>query len=364
MASAYSAACTSAGCRVIAAVSEAYNSRSKELILGGNRTVELLDNRMVDLDMAPLAVALEEENPFHEVDFSYNTLGAGAAESLRKLVSTDSTITALDLSQNDFTESAAKALCTGLQNNRSIVELKLSGNKLGGPGGMALADLLQHNSTLERVYASNCELDVAALVALATVLHNNASLRVLDVSRPLAKTLMDEPAAHFARMLKVNSTLFELDMSKTGVTDYGLQLLAEETFRAGASSRLQVLKLRGNKIELVQSATVEALTMLLSSDSARLQSLYLGGNALRDEGALKLAEIVGMSKQLQFLDVQSCSITSRGLCALARAVARDDGRDEGCAPSSAAMPACCARAVDRARSERSCGGRRGGPGER
>ena len=120
LAGAYTAACTSAGCRVLLAVTEAYNSKSKELDCSGHRTVELLDKRMVDLDMAPLAVALEESNPFVVVDVSYNTLGAGAAESLRKLVATDGTITSLDLSQNDFTESASQALCSGLKLNHSI----------------------------------------------------------------------------------------------------------------------------------------------------------------------------------------------------------------------------------------------------
>ena len=181
MAGAYTAACTSAGCRVLVAVSEAYNSGSPALVCSGNRTVELLDKRMVDLDMAPLAVALEESNPFETVDVSFNNLGAGAAESLRKLVASDASITSLDLSQNVFTESAAQALCAGLKQNQSITELRLSGNKLGGPGGMALADLLQTNSTLQLVHASNCELDTAALVALATVLQTNTSLRVLDV---------------------------------------------------------------------------------------------------------------------------------------------------------------------------------------
>ena len=291
MAGAYTAACTSAGCRVLLTVTEAYSSKTKDLICSGNRTVELLDARMVDLDMAPLAVALEETNPFQTIDVSYNTLGAGAAESLRKLVAADSTITSLDLSQNDFNESACRALCEGLKQNRAIGSLNLSGNKLGGPGGMALADLLQTNSTLEALYASNCELDTAALIALATVLRDNTSLRVLDVSRPLAKTVMDEPANHFARMLKVNTTLHELDMSKSGLSDKGLQLLAESVYRAGPNSRLEVLKVKCNRITLVDADCVGALRLLLSSEVSRLQTLLLGANTLRDEGALKLAEV-------------------------------------------------------------------------
>ena len=106
----YKAACNSAGCRILASVYAAYDSDSPELICSGNRTVELLSDRMVDLDMAPLAVALEENNPFAVIDVSYNKLGAGAADSLKKLVEKDASTTSLNLSQNDFTEGAVLSL--------------------------------------------------------------------------------------------------------------------------------------------------------------------------------------------------------------------------------------------------------------
>ena len=44
--------------------------------------------------------------------------------------------------------------------------------------------------------------------------------------------------------------------------------------------------------------------------------------SMRDEGALKLAEVVEVSGKLRRLDVTTNSITSRGLCALARSVAQ------------------------------------------
>ena len=86
----------------------------------------------------------------------------------------------------------------------------------------------------------------------------------LDVSRPLVPGLQDEVASHFARMLKVNTSLASLDLSKANVSDLGLQLLAESVYRAGPSSQLQVLKLQSNKIQLVDNDAVLALTNLLA----------------------------------------------------------------------------------------------------
>ena len=328
MSGAYVAACTSAGTRVLSCVEEAYSSGSRQLLANGHRTVELLDARLVDLDIAPLAVAMEESNPFAAVDLSYNTLGAGAASSLSKLIATDGTIEVLDLSENDFDAICAEKICAGLKANSSIKVVRLSGNKIGGAGGMAVADMLQSSTTVQRIYLSNCELDTQSLVALATVLRDNNSLTVLDVSRPLSKTIMDESAGHLARMLKVNTSLVELDISKSGLRDFGLQLICEELYRAGASSQLQVLAARGNQISLVDEGCVGALSLLLSSAECRLAELLIGGNSLRDEGAMKLADIITNSRSLLHLDVGSNSITSKGLCALARAVGQHNTLQE------------------------------------
>jgi len=318
-AGAYRAACTAAGVRLLKTVEEAYASGMPALLLNGNRTVELLSSRLIDVEVAPLSVALCEGNPFTAIDLSYNELNAGAAESIGLLLKSDTTLTVLNLAQNDLGPEAASTLCAVLKDNKSLRQLSLGGNKLGGNGGMDIAEMLQTNASLQRLDLANCELTTESLVALATVLRENDTLQALDVSRPLTKTIMDEPAQHFARMLKVNSSLAELDLSKAGLRDYGMQLICEELFRAGPASGLEVLRVRGNKIQLVQPDCVEALSNWLQSDECRLAELSLGANDLRDEGALKLAEMVGGNRSLRVLDVTSNSLMSRGLCALARA---------------------------------------------
>ena len=322
MTGAYGAACTAANARILATVEQAYSHSATELLLNGHRTVELLDARLVDLDLATLTAALSESNPFERIDLSYNELGAGAASSLAEFLKADSKLQYLDLSHNDMESSAIEAICLALKSNTTLREVHLSGNKLGGVGGMAVAEMLQANPSLQALHLSNCELTSESLVALATVLRDDQRLHVLDVSRPLAQTIMDEPAQHFARMLKVNATLVELDLSKAGLRDFGLRLLSEEIYRAGAASALSVLRMRCNKIQLVDADAVDSLSMLLSADTCRLTSLDLGSNELRDEGALKLAEMVVANRSLVHLDVTSNGLMSRGLCALAKSVGK------------------------------------------
>ena len=239
MASAYIAACKAANCRVVGAVTASFEGAVSypELNLAGNRVVELLDKRLQDLDVAPITVALQDSNPFRAIDMSYNRLGAGAAESLRQLIASDTTISRLDLSENDMTESAAQSLAAGLVSNTAILELHLSGNHLRSAGGIAMADVLQNNRTLKKLYLRNCELNVASLVAIATVLRDNVTLEVLDVSRPLGEGLMDEHAQHFARMLKVNTGLKELRLAHAGISDFGLYIASRDPNRTPARCR-------------------------------------------------------------------------------------------------------------------------------
>lgn len=310
------------GARILSAAVEAFGSGAPDLRLNGNGVPELREARLTDADAVAVATVLAQRNPFTTLDLSFNALGGKAADALGKLLSTDRVLEVLDLSENDLTEAAVEALCAGLKGNTALRELRLSGNRIRGPGGMLVAEMLQVNNSIQRLYLANCELTTDSLVALSTVLHTNERMMVLDVQRPLIPCPMDAPSSHLSQMLKVNTTLVELDISKSNLRDFGLQLIAEELHRAGSSSALQLLRAKANHLQLVADDCVLALSRLLSSPTCRLSVLMLGANNLADDGALKLAEIVGANKSLLQLDVSSNSISSRGLCALGRSVSQ------------------------------------------
>lgn len=88
------------------------------------------------------------------------------------------------------------------------------------------------------------------MIELAIALRSNKSLRSVDISRPLLFSLQvrtlrasrrrvvpthwiqsglsqEEWAGHFAAMLAVNGGLLELHLAKMGMTDTGMERLAE-----------------------------------------------------------------------------------------------------------------------------------------
>ena len=99
-------------------------------------------------------------------------------------------------------------------------------------------------------------------MALATVLRHNASVALLDVQRPLINSLGEEAVAHFSQMLAVNRTLVELDLSKSGMRDHGLKLIAAE-LRHAPGSALKTLRLRCNQVELKEPSCVDEVAGLV-----------------------------------------------------------------------------------------------------
>lgn len=238
----YSSACEAAGVtpRIPASALAGTTLRAN-----GNSDA-LRSERLKDKDIAPLVSALMNGHMFVELDLSYNRLATGAVQSLATLMQSDVQLRALNLAENEVGATAAQTLCAALKENSTLEILSLSGNKLGGVGGLAVADLLQQPASgLTTLHLANCDLTTESLVALATVLHVNDKLQSLNVARSLNAPLMEEATSHISRMLKVNSTLTELDLSRCGMRDRGLQLLAEELFSAREESKLSSLILKG-----------------------------------------------------------------------------------------------------------------------
>ena len=210
---AYAAACEESQTRPLAHVLEACEAAAG-LESGAQLRCAGATPRLLDLDVQTIVRALVSGHSFAVLDFSHNHLGLDSARALASLLAEDKTIKMLDLTGNDIDEHGVVLLCRALRSNRTLTELRLGGNSVRHDGGMAVAQLLQENDTLAHLHLPNAMLDTENLVAISTVLHGNTSIVTLDVQRPLNLSLMEAVPDHFSRMLGVNRTLCDLDLSK------------------------------------------------------------------------------------------------------------------------------------------------------
>ncbi|XP_074549842.1 leucine-rich repeat-containing protein 34 [Halichoeres trimaculatus] len=293
----------------------------KKITVTENVTLKLSANnshgcvqRLNDKDVFALLKCVRNNKSVTGLDFKYNNITDEGAGDLADLLQESPGLTSLDLKFNDIQTDGAEVLAKSLQSNSTLLSLSLSGNKIKNRGAMHLASMLQVNSTLKELELADCDLATPSVIAFAIVLKSNNTLRSLDISRPLLFSHQEEWAVHFSEVLALNSSLVELHLGKMGMTDTGMERLAEG-LRLNHS--LRYLDLRCNR---VTRDGVRHLAEVLKHNST-LEILDLSANRIEDEGASYLSEaITHRGCSLRELSVTCNNIRTDGLLSLTQAM--------------------------------------------
>ncbi|CAJ1082708.1 leucine-rich repeat-containing protein 34 [Xyrichtys novacula] len=300
---------------VLQVLKETTLTKSVTLELSGNNRLRCVQ-RLDDKDVFSLSKCLIDSKHVTGLDFRYNNISDKGAGDLAELLQEESSsLKSLNLTFNDIQTDGAEVLAKSLQCNSTLLSLSLSGNKIGNRGAMHLASMLQVNHTLRELQLADCDLATQSVIAFAIMLKSNESLHSLDISRPqLLFSLQEEWTVHFSEMLAVNSSLVELHLGKTGMTDTGMERLSEG-LRLNRS--LRYLDLRCNRLT---RDGVRHLTEVLKQNPS-LEILDLSANRIEDEGALYLGDAIShRGCSLRELSVTSNNIKTEGLLSLSVAM--------------------------------------------
>ncbi|XP_027503169.1 leucine-rich repeat-containing protein 34 isoform X3 [Corapipo altera] len=249
-------------------------------IAGNNHPVPV--QKVTDDDLGVLTSVLRHAAFVKGLDLAYNVLTDAGAKTMATFLQENSSLQYLNLMFNDVGTSGAELIAGALHRNRSLVHMRMTGNKIGNQGGMFFASMLQSNSTLQKLDLGDCDLE--------------------------------ETTVHIAKMLKGNSSLVELHLSKHEMKNFGVERLCEALYE---NSSLRYLDLSCNKIT---SDGVKFLGELLKRNQS-LVILDLNANRIEDVGATYLSEALSVhNRTLQALSVVSCSISGKGLTALSNAI--------------------------------------------
>ncbi|XP_052761064.1 leucine-rich repeat-containing protein 34-like isoform X2 [Mya arenaria] len=283
------------------------------LYLAGNNKL-LTDKRLDDKDCEVLYKLLQNNVFVTSLDLRYNNITDEGVKFIAKLLEENAVIEEINLMCNDFGKDGAEVLARALHKNTGLRCLRLNGNKIGNRGGMYLAQMLQINTTLQALDIADTDLTTESVIAVATVLNNNRTLKSLNMNRPILFTEQEECTVHFAKMLKVNTTLEELHLQKFEIRDFGATRLAENLME---NLSLQYLDLSCNRIT---RDGVKELSKVLKRNTG-IRHLNLSFNRLEDDGAIHVAEAIATyNTTLEILDVRTNNITGKGLCALSDAL--------------------------------------------
>uniref|UniRef100_A0A1B8Y5M1 Leucine rich repeat containing 34 n=1 Tax=Xenopus tropicalis TaxID=8364 RepID=A0A1B8Y5M1_XENTR len=265
---------------------ELYASTLK--LCGNNRLVQV--QRVSDEDFLVLAQVLSKNSFITNLDLRYNRVTDNGAAHIATFLQNNSSVLCLNIMGNEIGTDGSEHITKALHRNTTLLSLRMTGNKIGNKGGMLFASMLQINSTLEELDLGDCDLGIQSLIALATVLLQNKTLKSLNLNRPIFYVMQEDTTVHLSEMLRVNSTLQELHLSKHEITDFGVQRLCDALHENHTLKYLNLswLSVVSNNIS---GKGLQALAAAIKANNCLLY-IYIWGNKINQEASMAFSQLL------------------------------------------------------------------------
>ena len=182
-------------------------------------------------------------------------------------------------------------------------------NTLDATDAAALAEVLKFNSTVTELDLSRNDISDAGAAALAEAIKTNSTVKVLNLSKI---GIGEAGAAALAEAIKTNSTVTELDLSRNGFGAAGAAALAEAIKTNSTVTELDL------SVNSIGEAGAAALAEAIKTNST-VTELDLSVNSIGEAGAAALAEAIKTNSTVKVLYLSYSGIGDAGAAALAEA---------------------------------------------
>jgi hypothetical protein len=193
------------------------------------------------------------------------------------------------LTNQDLTDEDMNIVVKEAIMKKQCKKLWLDSNEITSAGVSIIAKALNENTTLENLNLSYNDVGNMGVLVLANIFSlNNSSLSNLYL---ISTGITDEGARYIAEMLKTNSTLYVLSLIKNNIGDQGVKQLARTLIHHNSS--LTHIYLSKNK--LVNDASVDSLIEMLKQNHS-LSVLDISKCNLSEKGEERLRQITRTKK--------------------------------------------------------------------
>jgi Ran GTPase-activating protein (RanGAP) involved in mRNA processing and transport len=271
---------------------------------------------------------------------------AGVDDLLQKLLQPKTAKHLYVMSTRSITDADFVRLGSAISSNTLLEELYLSGHELAPQGLQAFADCLAMNSTLKHLSLGSEKLGDAAVKTLCAGLARNAqsALQSWDLE---FKSLGVEGASAIAELLKTNTGLKTLTLSRNQIGDAGVeQLVAGWSENAQAS----VTELQATDVGIT-GAGLDHLASLMEKEHCSLQTLQLSFNAL-ESASSEFFDALATNKSLKKLQLKESKLTDEHVADLAAALKLNTTLEEVDLSDNELTQAACAALANGLRENR------------
>ncbi|XP_048397564.1 NACHT, LRR and PYD domains-containing protein 3-like [Stegostoma tigrinum] len=293
-----------------------------------------------------LAFVLQmSEESYQELDLSMYKL---PSIGIRRLLLTANYFTGIKLSGANIRDCGVKILTDVMRSQDcKLQNVKLDGNNLTHKSCEHLATALADNHKIILLDLSDNNIQDKGFILLCKALEaQKCSLQMLSVG---GNKLTSACCKDLAKMLGVNNTLVELDLSHNRIGENGLQELSEAL--KNESCKLQKLGLNSIfAFEFGIMGTYEdasgagIICDILKSKNCTLQSLGLAKNSFTENGCAELIKSLKGNQILTELDLGSNNVQNEGMAALCDILTEKGCKIQSLKVANAKLTSdCCAR---------------------
>jgi len=319
-------------------------ARNIASLLGLRSSLKSLNFGSTDLgdeELVEIASALRIQPQIEELNLSGNDIGRDGCVALGSILEgmRNPNLAALDLGYNDIDDEGLHALVAGLINCHKLTSLNLNGNALiTGAGLRSLSTLLRSDHCrLECLHLYQMNMDNDGVTVLAAGLASLSTLKKLNLSnnrisdqglQDLVGSLVNCNIENLylshnsfsvfglrslGALMQRTTRLTSLWLGRNAINDEGLECLVEGIVNCCS---LQTLDLSNN--QSITAAGLTSLSTFFRSDNCCLEKLWLWGINFGDDGAVALADGLMGNNSLTHVNFDSRGITSRGWSAFSK----------------------------------------------
>ncbi|MES2792974.1 MAG: ribonuclease inhibitor [Planctomycetota bacterium] len=196
-----------------------------------------------------LAQMLRTNTQLRVLDLVNTQIGFSGLEALtRALIEQNATLERLHLGGNQFAPVEAELLAELLTKNRTLKVLQIDVNLLGDAGVRLIAAALQHNSVLRHLDLASNGMTAEGATDLFDAVAKHPSLTHISVGFSASTKVLGSQANYVgdcgaksaASLLRSNSQLRSLDLTRTSIGNQGRQDLCEAIRENMTLVRLQI----------------------------------------------------------------------------------------------------------------------------
>eukprot|EP00439_Symbiodinium_sp_Y106_P028972 s4715_g3.t1 len=281
-----------------------------------NKTVKRIHlnaNGIGDAGAAAFADTLKINSTLKHVHLARNSLGDDGTTAFAEALKVNSTVENIDFDFIEGSNVGATSLTSAFFVNKTVKRIQVSFVKIADANTAVLARACFTNARLKNIelehFKDICETGSAVLVE---ALAENSTVEAISVRGPMSQS----GVADFARALRGNSSVTEIQLDNAKVGDDGAAALADAL---KVNKTVEHIHLNANHVGDA-GAAVFADTLKINGT---LKHVHLARNSLGDDGATAFAEALKVNSTVESIDIDF--IEGATTAVLASACFENDG---------------------------------------